>query len=52
MKHNKLSKKVLELIEDLDISAGLLEVKKEADELCKKVYNSTKVCKLPNWNLI
>lgn len=52
MKHNELTKKAMEFLEDLEIGASLLEIKKDADEWRKRIYKSIKVCKLPNWNLI
>jgi len=51
LKHNNLTQKTLAFLDELDRGISFVEVKKEADEWRKKLVESPKLCKYPNWNL-
>lgn len=51
MKHNRLTQQTFAFLEELDKGISFIETKKEADSWRKKLIESSKVCKYPNWNL-
>ncbi len=52
MKHNFLTKNIVEFLRDMDVSIALAQIRDDALELSKSVAKAAHECKIPNWKLL